>query len=78
MPRLVIHDQSSPAEVKTKSGDSVWICRCGLTVNEDGTCSGKHNFVKDEEKEKLYCYDEKFQREEVDDCHNCRCHQTSE
>lgn len=46
MPRLVIHTATGPSEVKTKSGDSVWICRCGLTDNEDGTCSSNHKKFK--------------------------------
>lgn len=70
MTRLVKHQATGPSEVKTDSGDSVWICRCGLTVNEDGTCSGKHAHTKGEETGKLYCYDQDFNRTE---CENCNC-----
>lgn len=72
MPRLVTHTATGPTEVKTKSGDSVWICRCGLTDNEDGTCNGNHRKleVAEEDVETLYVYDENGERSEVeeDDC----------
>ncbi|MFH2019205.1 MAG: CDGSH iron-sulfur domain-containing protein [bacterium] len=79
MSRVVVHSDSSPAIVKV--GDKeIHICRCGLTTNADGTCSGKHALTKKEEKGKLYCYDEKFNPTEVKDldgedgcCGNCHC-----
>jgi CDGSH-type Zn-finger protein len=60
MPRIVIKTATGPVEVKTKSGDSVWICACGLTDNEDGTCSGNHRKLKvaTEDPNKLYQYED--------------------
>lgn len=65
MPRIVIKTATGPIEVKTKSGDSVWICGCGLTDNEDGTCNGNHRKYKvtEEDADKLYQYDEGKRRE---------------
>ena len=76
MPRLVIHTAVGPTEVKTKQGDSVWICRCGLTNNEDGTCSGNHKKLKvaEEDPKKIYEYDDDGKRHQLaeeccgDDC----------
>lgn len=67
MPRLVIHTATAPAEVKTKSGDSVWICRCGLTDNEDGTCNSNHKKLKvaEEDPKKIYEYDEDGKRHQL-------------
>ena len=67
MPRLVVHTATGPAEVKTKSGDSVWICRCGLTSNEDGTCSSNHKKFKvaEEDLKKIYEYDEDGKRHQL-------------
>lgn len=75
MPRLVIHTATGPTEVKTKDG-SVWICRCGLTENEDGTCSGNHKKlqVADEDPNEIYEYGEDGKRHQLaeegcgDDC----------
>lgn len=67
MARSVVMTGIAPAEVKTKSGDSVWVCRCGLTANADGTCNGNHKKFKvaEEDKDKLYCYDKTGRRQEV-------------
>lgn len=67
MPRLVIHSATGPTEVKTKGGDSVWICRCGLTSNEDGTCSSNHKKFKlsEEDPKKIYEYDEAGKRRQL-------------
>lgn len=67
MARSVIKTATSPVEVKTKSSDSVWVCRCGLTSNPDGTCSGNHRKFKvsEEEPGEMYAYDEKGQRRKV-------------
>ena len=67
MPRLVIHTATEPAEVKTKNGDSVWICRCGLTSNDDGTCSSNHKIFKvaDEDPKKIYEYDDDGKRHQL-------------
>lgn len=79
MSRVVVHSESSPAVVKVGNKE-IHICRCGLTTNADGTCSGKHNFTKNEKKGKLYCYDEKFIPTEIKDkdfdecdCGSCQC-----
>ena len=80
MSRLVKHTAVGPAEVKTKNGDSVWVCRCGLTSHEDGTCSSNHKKFKvtEEEKGKLYQYDADGNRSEVTGVcvpgEDCECH----
>lgn len=70
MTRLVKHTATSPAKVTTPSGDDVWVCRCGLTTSEDGTCSSKHKHTKGEEEGKLYCYNADFERHECEGCEN--------
>ena len=67
MSRIVVHAATGPAEVKTKKGDSVWICRCGLTDNEDGTCSSNHKKFKvaDEDPNQLYQYDKDGKRHQL-------------
>lgn len=67
MSRIVVHAATGPAEVKTKSGDSVWICRCGLTDNEDGTCSSNHKKFKvaEEDSDQLYQYDQDGKRHQL-------------
>ncbi len=83
MPRLVIHEAHGPSEVKV--GDkSVFICRCGLTKNKDGTCSTMHKKTLDEDDNKMYAYNDDGSRYEVeeddDECcgncgdGNCHCH----
>lgn len=88
MPRLVLHTATGPSELKTPKGDSIWICRCGLTTNADGTCNSNHKKLRvaEEEKGKVYRYDEDGERSECkavsmsdgksgcksnDDCKNC-------
>jgi CDGSH-type Zn-finger protein len=63
MARIVIRKDNSPIEIKV-GGESVWICRCGLTDNPP-YCSGKHKKTRDEEEGKLYFYDEDGKRYEV-------------
>lgn len=65
MARLVLHKQTGHSTVFTKSGESIEICRCGLTKDKDGLCDDSHLVTLDEEEGKVYCYDENLQREEV-------------
>lgn len=67
MPRIVIKSATGPTEVKTPSGDSVWVCGCGLTNNSDGTCNGNHRKldVASEDRNTIYQYDHNGQRREV-------------
>ena len=67
MSRLVKHTATTPAKVTTPSGDDVFVCRCGLTKNEKGMCDGSHKKTQDEDKGKVYCYDQDLKREEVDE-----------
>lgn len=71
MSRVVIHTAKGPAVIKTKSGDVVRICRCGLTTNEDGTCCDNHLKTLDEVGDKLYQYDDKLNREEIKEDTEC-------
>jgi len=54
-------------EVKTKSGDVVWVCRCGLTTNPDGTCNGNHQKwqTHSEKPGEVYAYDPSGRRRQV-------------
>ncbi len=56
MARLVRHDAQGPQEVKTESGDSVWVCMCGLSGKKP-LCDGSHKRTQDEDPEKTYVYD---------------------
>lgn len=73
MSRVVIHTAHGPALVKTPSGDTVAICRCGLTTNADGTCCGNHKRTLDEAPDKIYQYDEQLEREELAEDQACDC-----
>ena len=64
--RLVKFTGKKPAEVKTKSGESVWVCRCGLTKDERGLCDGSHAVTQDEEDGKVYVYDRQGRRVEIE------------
>lgn len=57
MARLVKHDRNHPYEVKTKSGDVVYICACGLSKNKP-FCDGSHKRTQDEDLNKIYVYDD--------------------
>ncbi len=55
MSRLIKHDEQHPCEIKV-SGESKWICMCGLSKNKP-LCDGSHKKTKDEENGKLYEYE---------------------
>jgi CDGSH-type Zn-finger protein len=55
MARVIIKKDKSPVEIKV-GGESVWICRCGLTDNPP-YCSGKHKQTRDEKDDELYIYE---------------------
>lgn len=74
MSRVVIHTAQGPAIVKTQNGDTVAICRCGLTTNPDGTCCGNHKRTLDEKPDHIYQYDDKLEREELAEDQDCDCH----
>ena len=63
MPRLVQHNAKGPVEIKSKDGQSFWICQCGLSRNQP-YCDGSHNTAADEDENKLYEYDEQLNRKE--------------
>ncbi|MEI6690261.1 MAG: hypothetical protein WCL07_00765 [bacterium] len=71
MSRVVIHTAKGPAIIKTKGGDTVAVCRCGLTTNEDGTCCGNHHKIEGEKSDSLYQYNEKLEREEIANDEEC-------
>ncbi len=64
MPRLIQHDAKTPVEIKSKDGQSFWICRCGLSRNQP-YCDGSHNATLDEDESKLYEYDDSQKRSEL-------------
>lgn len=73
MARFVKHTEKSPAQVDT-TGEPIFVCRCGLTRNKKGLCDGSHQKVQDEKEGKLYCYDEKLERKELDETdEKCGC-----
>jgi CDGSH-type Zn-finger protein len=55
MARVIIKKEKTPVEIKV-GGESVWICRCGLTDNPP-YCSGKHKQIRDEKDDELYIYE---------------------
>jgi len=57
MARIVKLEAQGPQEVKTPSGDSVWVCMCGLT-KKNGLCDGSHKRTKDERPGALYVYED--------------------
>ena len=64
MARKVIHSAQGPAEVKTPNGDSVWVCRCGLTKSEQGLCDSSHKQTLDEKEGDIYEYDDEGHQEQ--------------
>ena len=66
MPRLVQHNAKGPVEIKSKDGQSFWICQCGLSRNQP-YCDGSHNATADEDEDenKIYEYDENKNRTEL-------------
>jgi len=55
--RVILHTAKGPYEYKTLSGESVWICMCGLSDTYP-ICSGKHKLVRDEDERSVYIYDQ--------------------
>ena len=64
MPRIVRHDAKGPVEVKV-GGESKWVCMCGLSLNKP-FCDGSHKKTADEKDGKVYAYDKKGGRVEIE------------
>lgn len=64
MARLVKHEAQEPKEVKV-GNESVWMCICGLSKNKP-FCDGSHKQTKDEQDGKIYVYNKKGDRVEVE------------
>lgn len=65
MARLVVFKDQEPKEIVI-GGQTVKICRCGLTKDANGFCDGTHNITKDEDVNATYFYDKDLHREIVD------------
>lgn len=65
MPRLVQHNAKGPVEVKCGGEKSFWICQCGLSKNQP-FCDSSHHKTKDEDNNKLHEYNEKLERNGLD------------
>ena len=55
MARIVKYEENKPIEVKV-SGESKWICGCGITKNKP-FCDGSHKECSGEEEGKVYKYE---------------------
>ncbi len=64
MARLVKHEAQGPKEVKV-GNETTWMCMCGLSKNEP-FCDGSHKKTKDEQDGRLYVYNKKGDRVEVE------------
>ncbi len=63
MPRIIVKSAQGPVEAKTPGGESVWVCKCGLSANPEGRCDGSHKKTLDEKPGIIYAYDEKGRAE---------------
>lgn len=68
MARIVLRTAHGPAEFKTPNGDTVHICRCGLSKSEYGLCDGSHKQTLDEKEGEVYEYDGEGHREKEEGC----------
>jgi len=59
MTRIVSHSANGPLAVpKTASaGDSLYVCRCGLSASPLGLCDGSHKATRDEQPGQVYLYE---------------------
>ena len=65
MARLVVFKDKEPT-LLTIGGETVKICRCGLTKDPKGLCDQTHLISKDEDDNATYFYDATLKRELVD------------
>ena len=75
MSRIIVHTATGPATIQIGK-DEISICRCGLSKNHKGLCDKSHLKTRDEEKDKLYVYEEDGSRyavEEEVDCAEGEC-----
>jgi CDGSH-type Zn-finger protein len=61
MARLIISTKDSPYEHVLPSGEKVHICMCGLS-GKYPLCNGSHLKARDEDKDKIYIYNEKSEK----------------
>lgn len=59
MTRIVSHSANGPLAVpKTAAaGDSLYVCRCGLSASPFGLCDGSHKATRDEQPGQVYLYE---------------------
>lgn len=53
--RLVTTNRQGPYQVDGKSGESIYVCGCGLSDNKP-FCDGTHKHTEDEDSDALYVY----------------------
>jgi CDGSH-type Zn-finger protein len=71
MARIVLKTAHEPAEVTTPKGDTVHVCRCGLSHSEQGLCDGSHKKTLDEKEGVVYEYDKNNTRLKDDESACC-------
>lgn len=60
MARIVVHTMKRPLVHRTKSGDAVAICMCGMS-RKYPFCDGSHRKLPEEDEDSVYVYSEDLQ-----------------